>query len=341
MDAKTIFLEETAGFEEHPATLVHEGCVNPSPDDDSSPITFLEKMDVSDPDSVKISGHTFTALALRNLVPHSLPKPDLIIHRGSQAINEYNNPDLFPGLYPTLFLYGIGGFEDKKRPTSLSFQQQAQCLLNIPNRSFRYHQSFLFIVLNIHQCRLAHLYTAFTCKKSNFHWIAEKLAKISPEILNRVASHIEQEHKIADMSPDEKNAFSLLQHVNTILACIPGSEALKIYVCNKIRSYYGYFGLPHLFFTFNPSVVHTPIFQVMFGDHSVDLSDRFPRLVSAHDRAIRLAQDPVAAANFFEFSVQCCFEYLLGWDYKKRQSSPEGGLFGRLQAFYGTTEYME
>ena len=39
--------------------------------------------------------------------------------------------------------------------------------------------------------------------------------------------------------------------------------------------------------------------------------------------------------------MQCCFEHLLGWDYKRQQSSLEGGLFGCLQAFYGTTEYTE
>ena len=85
---------------------------------------------------------------------------------------------------------------------------------------------------------------------------------ISPEILNHVASHLEQEHKVADMSHEEKHAFGLLQHVNTISACITGSEASKIYIHNEIHSYYGYFGLPHLFFTFNPSVAHSPIFQV-------------------------------------------------------------------------------
>ncbi|KIJ08064.1 hypothetical protein PAXINDRAFT_89417, partial [Paxillus involutus ATCC 200175] len=241
-------------------------------------------------------------------------------------------------MYPTLFPYGIGGFEDKKRPCALSFQQQAQYSLNIPDRSFCYHQSYLFVVLNILQRRLAHLHTAFTCRKSTFHHIAQKLTKISPEILNRVASRLELEHKISDMTQDEKNALNLLKHVNTISARIPGSEASKIFIRNEIRSYFGYFGLPLLFFTFNPSVAHSPIFQVMYGDQTVDLSQRFPRLASAAERAIRLAHDPVAAADFFEFAVRCCFEYLLGWDYKKSRSCADGGLFGHLQAFYGTSE---
>jgi hypothetical protein len=37
--------------------------------------------------------------------------PDLILHRSSHAIPEYKNPDLMPGMYTTLYPFGIGGFE--------------------------------------------------------------------------------------------------------------------------------------------------------------------------------------------------------------------------------------
>ena len=64
-------------------------------------------------------------------------------------------------------------------------------------------------------------------------------------------------------------------------------------------------------------------------------------MVSARERAIRLAKDPVAAADFYEFSFKCCFEYLLGWDFKKGKSTDTGGIFGHLRAFYGSSEYTE
>ncbi|KAJ7673935.1 hypothetical protein DFH06DRAFT_913363, partial [Mycena polygramma] len=37
--------------------------------------------------------------------------------------NEFNNPSLFPMMYPTLFPYGIGGPEDRDRATRLSFKR--------------------------------------------------------------------------------------------------------------------------------------------------------------------------------------------------------------------------
>ncbi|KAI5987249.1 hypothetical protein EDD15DRAFT_2120356, partial [Pisolithus albus] len=261
-----------------------------------------------------------------------------MVYRGSHPVDEYNNPNFFPGMFPTLFPYGLGGFDDKQRDVPLSFQLQARYSLNLSDRGFRYHHNYMFVVWNILQCRIAHLHTTFTCRKSNFHTVARSITQLSPETLNRLASRLEMEHKISDLCADEKNALNLLKHVNTIAARVPGSEASKFLIRTEIRSYFGYFGLPHLFFTFNPSVAHSPIFQVMYGDLNVDLSQRFPKLVSARERAIRLAHDPVAAANFFEFSVTCCFQYLLGWDYGRRQSTACGGLFGRLRAFYGTSE---
>ncbi|KAG1841612.1 hypothetical protein C8R48DRAFT_620117, partial [Suillus tomentosus] len=295
-------------------------------------------MGVSDPESDKISGRTFTAAALRNLFSCSTSQPDLIVHRGSQAITEYHNPDLLVGMYPTLFPCGIGGFEDPQRPTALSFEAQAHYYLTLVDRSFHYHHSYLFVALNMIQRRAAHLQTFFTVRKSNFDNVARKLTQVSAQVLDDLAFRLEREHNYSQLSTEEKLALKLLRQVNTMSARIPGSQASKIYVRNEIRGYFSYFGLPHLFFTFNPSAVHSPIFQVMYGDHAVDLSARFPRLVSAREHALRLAQDPVAGADFFEFSWRCCFEHLLGWDFKVNCSSPTGGLFGRLRAFFGSSE---
>ncbi|KIM66479.1 hypothetical protein SCLCIDRAFT_62648, partial [Scleroderma citrinum Foug A] len=100
-------------------------------------------------------------------------------------------------------------------------------------------------------------------RKSYFSKIAQELALVSPEILNRLATCLENESSFSDLFTEEKGAMNLLKHVNTIAACIPGSHASKILVHNEICNYFGYFGLPQLFFTFNPNPAHSPIFQVM------------------------------------------------------------------------------
>src|SRR6202167_3704692 len=101
--------------------------------------------------------------------------------------------------------------------------------------------------------------------------------------------------------------MDLLKQVNTVSAQIPGSQASKIFVRNEIRSYFSEFGLPHIYFTFNPSATHSPIFQVMFGDQSIDLTSRLPFLVPSNERAQHLAKDPLPPPYFFDFCVSCVF----------------------------------
>ncbi len=100
-------------------------------------------------------------------------------------------------------------------------------------------------------------------------------------------------------------------------------------------------GVPQLFLTINPCPQHSPIFQVIYGDMNVNLDDRYPNLVLGKERAERLARDPVAASDFFDFSIRCIFEDLFGWNYAESKSSEEGGILGKLDAFYGTTEFTE
>lgn len=158
------FAEETAGFAEHPAQLFKE-----KGDSDSSLLLLentqllLENTGVSDPDGVKVSVRSSTASALKNLLsPTNYCVPDLVLHRSSVPVPEYNNPDLLPEMYPTLFPLGLGGFDNSLRRPQLSFEAQANALLDVPDKLFRSHCTFIFVALNIIQHRLCHLHNHFT-----------------------------------------------------------------------------------------------------------------------------------------------------------------------------------
>ena len=175
--------------------------------------------------------------------------------------------------------------------------------------------------------------------QSCFKAVSEILLPISPHTLSIVANHLENEGKVSDLGAEQKKVFDLLNEVNTVSARIPGSQASKIFCHNEIHSYSGLFGMPILFLSANPNPSQSPMFQVFFGDQTINLDDRFPVLVSCTECALRLAKDPVAAADFFDFSIKCLFEYLFGWDFVKGKSSVEGGILGWLEAFYGIAEY--
>ena len=141
-NASSTFAEETAGFAEHPAQLIIFDDKHGSDSSESSTL-LLEKMGVSNPDGVKISGHASTASVLKKFASKKTGVPDLVLHCSSFAVSEYSNPDLVPGMYPILFPLGLGGFEIADRNPKLPFETHANALLDVPNKSFRHHQKIL------------------------------------------------------------------------------------------------------------------------------------------------------------------------------------------------------
>ena len=105
-DPGDIFKEETAGLSEHPAELL--GSTSSVPESDPSSV-MVEKMGLFDPECDRMLGRLFITAPLKNLVPDGSELPDPILHPRSTAVMEYNNPDLLPGMYPTLFPAGTGG----------------------------------------------------------------------------------------------------------------------------------------------------------------------------------------------------------------------------------------
>jgi len=90
-DVEETFREETARVSEHPAELLN------APSQGSNPellSTVIEKTGVTDPECDRVPGQLFTSSALKNLVSDGSELPDLVLHCGSAAVPEYNNPDL-------------------------------------------------------------------------------------------------------------------------------------------------------------------------------------------------------------------------------------------------------
>lgn len=77
---------------------------------------------------------------------------------------------------------------------------------------------------------MAHLHTFFTVKNSNFDSVARQLIAISPDVLSDLAKHLEQEKGFSNLTSEQHHALDLLKKVNTISACIPGSQASKIFI---------------------------------------------------------------------------------------------------------------
>ncbi|TFK60577.1 hypothetical protein BDN72DRAFT_749088, partial [Pluteus cervinus] len=82
----------------------------------------LESLVVSD-----VEGHASPPELRSAAMRHMLDQKGFIqVPHGSTPESDIHNTDLLPNTYPTLFPYGIGGFEDPRRQSPLSFKRQAK-----------------------------------------------------------------------------------------------------------------------------------------------------------------------------------------------------------------------
>lgn len=208
---------------------------------------------------------------------------------------------------------------------------------------FQYHHTYKFVALNILQRREAHHQAKSCTTWTSFPDVSAKLNKPreKPELITAVASHLQQEGSLSTLSPEQKDDMDILHKLEMLGATIPGSDAAKKKIRAEIRAYVGLFSVPPIFFATNPSPAHSPLFQVTFGDTKVDFSSQDPQTVESSLRAQHLAEDAVAAIDLFDFSIQAMFEFLFGWDYSHCCTSPEGGILGKIRAFYRVSEYTE
>ncbi|KAE8231254.1 hypothetical protein CF326_g3731 [Tilletia indica] len=332
----SLFDQETSGIEPHPSTALD------SSDDTSTSQTFLERHGMIDINGTKVPAHERMATALLSTVTPTdntgTNLPDLVIRYGSSFIKEYGNPDLFPGMFPTLFPWGIGGFEEF-RTASLSPDRQAQYLLDLADPSFRRHWSFIFVIANLKQRRAIHNQSRIACTKSDFPRISRVLRSLDASTIKSIHEHISQGGSTTTLTSSEQRIHTLIKKCELLSVHVPGSKGAMNRARAEIRAYTGAFGIFHLFLTLTPSTAHCPGFHIFYGDSSVRLDVRDPQLPSASGRAIRVAEDPVAAADFFHFHIHAVFKYLFGWDFKRKESSTDGGILGNLAAFYLVREH--
>lgn len=222
-DAYETFQRETAGLDKHPAEEFFADTENLKEND-----FLLEKMGTSDPNGSQIMGRRLMGSALRNLWGNQKDAPDLVIPHKESKLPEYKNPRLLPGMFPKLFPKGIGGMEIETHKPLIAFQIQVKYLLELKDPLYQEHETFLFVCFDILQHRSTHLNVHLTAKGKGFHGLSHSVQKLTPSLVDSVATHLEQEKPLSDLSGDQKNVMEVLKQLTTTASKIPGSQASKV-----------------------------------------------------------------------------------------------------------------
>jgi hypothetical protein len=251
-------------------------------------------------------------------------------------VNEFFNPSMFPMLYPTLFPYGTGGFEDRRRVVAIGLENHIKHMLALADKRFQRHYSFMFVAFNILQRRKLLLHTSLRVSRSNFDSWAQRFTCVSIEAINSLAERTSNGSPPSPVTDDERLVVELMKEVKAISSNVPGSPDSRLTMRNEIRANILSLGVPSFYITVNPADVYNPIVKFLAGN-DIDIDNLLPDQVPTYwDQAGIIARDPCIAAEFFDTYINAFISAILRYDPKQR--STRLGILGVTRAYYGCVE---
>jgi len=267
-----------------------------------SPVNF-ESVIITDVDADAPS-YQLKAAALRHAkrggsfiqVPHD-----------AEPLNEFFNPTMFPMLYPSLFPYGIGGFEDRRRAVAIGLENHIKHVLALTDRRFQEHYSFMFVAFNMNQRRKLLLHMSLRVKRNNFDSWARRFVDISMEAVQTLSERAATGAQPMITTDEEQKVLELLKEVKLTSASVPGSAASRLTVRNEIRANILSLGVPSFYITVNPADLYSPAVKYLSG-HDIDVDNLMSNEVPTYwEQAKAIARNPCIAAEFFDAYLSAFF----------------------------------
>lgn len=265
--------------------------------------------------STDISNHLLQQMGGEKiyLIPHS-----------SKPVNEYFNPKLLLGLYPTLFCYGRGAPEDQSRLVHINFQEHIRYLLSFSDRRFEKNHSFIFVVFNLLQRRQACFQAQLIATRPYFQTSASEIQSVNSKDIEMALKRNSTNTPLAESN---SGLNKLLQHIKTIGGRVMGSAYSRTALRTRLHGLIYNQGLPSIFLTINPADIHSPI-VLYFAGVNIDLDHlHMQHMLDTYKRAEIVASHPVASAKIFHLLITAIVNTLL-----------VGGVLGPIKAYFGTVE---
>ncbi|CAF1366873.1 unnamed protein product [Adineta steineri] len=247
------------------------------------------------------------------LIPHS-----------SKPVNEYFNPKLLAGLYPTLFCYGLGAPEDRTRPLTINLREHIRYLLCYNDRRFETNHSFIFVVFNLLQRRDACFHAQLIATKPYFRSSAQEIHSLNTSDIEAALKNI----STGTYNKGSNKALGkLVNHIKTIGGRVMGSAYSRTSLRTHLHAMIFNQSLHNIFLTLNPADIHSPV-ALYFAGVKLDLDNvQAKQLMDAYKRAEIIASHPVATAKFFHILISNILDTLI-----------LGGVVGPVKAYFGTVE---
>src|SRR3977135_933819 len=196
------------------------------------------------------------------------------------------------------------------------------------DKRFQRDGAFILIAFNHTQIKSSTTSGFLLTKKANFPKIVERLMSLDKVVLKDLASRLRKGDHIRPSSQNEIQCYQLIKDLDHISGRVEGSGTTRKFMNNEAWSLVNYIGAPTWYITFAPADEKHPIaLYYADGDETY-----YPKLRTADERHMLIANNPVGSAPFFHLMVEAFLKHVL------KVGGNEAGLWGKTKGYYGTVE---
>ena len=278
------------------------------------------------------------SFALANL-SDPLKEGGYVVRHSRHALDDFGETVAHAGgrnplaaAFPVLFPYGVGSIE-ASRTIKVGVKAHTQWALQYHDQWFATHHSFAFVLFGILQKRAAMRSVQLQMKRKDFERDTVAVASVTLADLKKA-----EEQEGCKQPITNPRVRTLQRHVITANGRVTGSDNARAQYRGMIWGTCLFLGGLTLWITINPADVHDPVAQVIAGQ-AIDL-DKFNNLLGPdpNTRAEVIANNPYAAAEYFNFIIQAILEELFGISKHNSRVKTERGILGDVATYFGVVE---
>ncbi|KAK0442068.1 hypothetical protein EV421DRAFT_1710965 [Armillaria borealis] len=181
----------------------------------------------------------------------------LSVGQSSQPQSIYNNPMLYPSMFPWLFPYGLGGIGSTS--VSLSSARHKRRLLMYHDKRFQTDPTFPFVCFSHEQVKASTTGSFLLAEKEKFFDITNRILDVDQSVLMELSKHMSKGGVVCPESDKEKDCFQLIHDLDHVGGKVQGSITSKKYMRHELNALMASEGAPSWYITFTPSDQTHPI----------------------------------------------------------------------------------
>ncbi|KAF5358681.1 hypothetical protein D9758_007767 [Tetrapyrgos nigripes] len=233
----------------------------------------------------------------------------LAVGQSEKSSSMFNNPLLYPSIFPWLFTYGLAGI-GMTSINRFSEKSHKKYYMSYHDQRFQTDPLFSFVAFSHEQVKKTTSNGFALTQKNCFSSIADRILNINSRALDDLIKRLDNGGIVKPETDEEKLLYEVMKDLDYVGGSVKGTMSSKKFLRVKLWSLISYLGAPSWYITFSPSdTTHPLCLYYATTDEHFDLNLNLPD----DERTRKIINNPVAGAKFFDFVVHFVNEARRYW----------------------------